>query len=150
MSKIAKAATDATQVFDEDIGIIPPDITVLSHGELRAAHSYWVGNHNYSSSQLARIQQKLKERKRQREIMFKILFIANKQDRQSNEMARYNAELNPRVMSIDDIIEKLEEHQIRWNSLVEQCDQFRSLLSREQSWREKERDVYYQKGGVGR
>ena len=141
----------AIDVYDDEIGNIPQDITTLSHEQLRAAHSYWVACHNSAEATLARARQHFKELKREREVIFKTLFVANKQhNRQSNEMARYNAELDFNVLRLDDAITKIDVFQIRCESLVLQCDHNRVLLSREQSWREKERDVYYTKGGRGK
>ena len=143
---------DAVELFDEEIGVIPEDVTEMSDEELRAAHSYWVGSLNFSSNNLAKIRRRVKELKRVRDVRFKVLFLQFKQNqRQSNEVARYRAELESVVQDADNFINRLELEEIRWEALVEQCDKFRSLLSREQSWREKDRDMYYHgRGGQGR
>ena len=136
--------------FNDELGIIPYDITKFTAEQLRGAHSYWTSCHNYSSSQLARIQYRLKELKRNREIQYKEIFLRNKVRRQSNDVARYNAELDRRIISYDNRLNKLEQHEIVWISLVKQCDYNKSLCSRDQSYREVELRTYHERGGQGR
>ena len=150
MPEQISSTLNAHEIFDADEGHIPDDITLLSPEELRIAHSYWVGCHNYGSGVLARIQRKIKELKRRREIRFKTLFLSNKRDRQSNEVARFNAELDHNMIDIDDKMNGLEQHEIIWSSLVKQCDYNRTLLSRDQSYRQEELSTYYGRGGQGR
>ena len=137
-------------IFNDEMGQIPNDITILTPEQLRAAHSYWTNCHNYSSSTLALVQQKIKELKRLREIKFKKLFLANKNFKQTNDIARYNAELSNPVKNIDDRLNKLEQQNILWSNLVSQCDLYRILCSREQSYREVELSTYFSRGGAGK
>ena len=134
---------DAREIFNEEIGNIPEDITLFSPEELRNAHAYWTSCHNYCSATLATVQQKVKEIKRLREVRYKTLFLYNKQERQSNDVARYNSELDSEVVGYDDRLNGLEQQEIIWVSLVKQCDYNRTLLSRDQSWRQDELTTYY-------
>ena len=147
MTKKNRADVDATKVYSEEVGVIPEDITLFSPEQLRTAHAYWTSCHNQSSATLAVIQQKVKELKRTREVLYKTLFLQNKEERQSNEVARYNAELDYAVQDLDNRLNGLEQHEIIWNSLVTQCDYNRMLLSRDQSWRQEELSTYYGRGG---
>ena len=147
---LRETSVNILEVYDDEMGYIPPDITRMDDASLRAAHAYWVACNTRTLAVLSRIQQKIKELKRFREVRFKTLFLQFKDERQSNEVARYNAELDAAVVEVDDAIMKLEKHELRYDSMSQQCEQYRFLLSREQSWREKEKDVYYKKGGQGR
>lgn len=150
---MARSKVPSVNIFDyfnDELGIIPYDITQFTADQLRIAHSYWTSCHNFSSSQLARIQYKLKELKHSREIQFKEIFLRNKVARQSNDVARYNAQLDRRVVSYDGRLVKLEQHETIWTSLVKQCDYNKSLCSRDQSYREVELRTYHERGGQGR
>ena len=141
--------TDALKFFDDDMGVIPGDITLITPDQLRNAHAYWTMSHNFCTSRLADIQGKIKEQKRRREVTYKTLFLENKQRRMNNEVARYTAELDHSVMRIDDRLSKLEQHEIRWYNLQKQCDYLKALCSRDQSYREEELKTYFTRGGAG-
>lgn len=136
--------------YGDELGDIPPDITMLTPEQLRAAHGYWVSCHNHASSTLALVQQNLKELKRRRSVRYKELFLHNKNLRQSNDIARYNAELSPEIHRLDDKILGFEKQEIIWSSLVSQCDYLRGLCSRDQSYREIELSTYFGRGGEGK
>ena len=134
---------DALEYYDEDRGFIPDDITLMTAEDLRNAHSYWVSCHNHASGRLAAIKSRLKELKRLREIKYKQLYIMYKDKKQTNDMARYRAEMKPSVRELDDKINILEIHMEQWNSLVTQCESKKTLCSRDQSWRQEEFSAYY-------
>ena len=140
----------ALRVFNDPVGEIPEDITLLTPDDLRNAHAYWTASHNYSSSRLADVQAKLKEIKRKREVTFKLRYLKNKNTTMTNEEARYNAEMSKKVRKIDDKIAELEGMEIRWENLLTQCEQLKFLCSRDQSFRETEIQTYYGRGGQGR
>lgn len=142
--------TNAREYFNELIGDIPEDITLMTPDDLRNAHAYWTGSHNYSSSILSGIQSKIKELKRRREVKFKTTYLENKNKRMSNEAARYASEMSKKVSALDDKINFLEVNEIKWESLLKQCDYLKALCSRDQSYREEELKTYYGRGGTGR
>ena len=150
MKKDINKGFSIKEFFDDDIGYISADITMMNPESLRAAHGYWVSCCNYSSSVLARIQQKIKELKRKREIRYKQTFLNNKNLRQSNDVARYNAELSSTINRLDNRINSLEQQDIKWSSLVNQCDYNRILCSRDQSFLESEMRTYFGRGGEGK
>ena len=142
---------DARQVFDELVGDIPEDITLLMPDQLRNAHAYWTASHNYSSSRLADIQARIKAKAREREVRFKTKYLEFKTRlRLSNEMARYKAEMTKKVSRLDDDLAAMKMLEIKWAALMQQCDSFKKLCSRDQSYREEEIRTYYGRGGTGK
>lgn len=148
--KKLKGSLDVRDLFDDEIGLIPSEITRLSPENIRDAHSYWVTAYNYCSSQLAVVQSKSKQIKMLRDAKYKQLYVQLKGMRQTNEAARYNAELHPTIMRADKRLYELSKEESQWSVYTEQCDSYRKLCSREQSYREAELKDYFGKGGRGK
>ena len=145
-SKKDSLKTSATTYYDDSMGHIPEDITMMTPDRLRNAHRYWTNCHNHASSNLTRIIAAIRKTKRIRDITYKEFFVDNKNKRMNNDLARYNAELHEDIVKLDNELVALDIQHIKWLNLTNQCESLKVLCSRDQSYREKEIESYHGKG----
>ena len=136
--------------FDKNYRI-PAQISKISPEQVRNFHSYWGSQYVYAQSVMAEYEARLKLLQGQRRVVYNRAFNAYKLRRSyANELAKTRAESDKVVVNLDESIYTVEMELITWRSLTESCRTFMSICSREQSYREKEREYFYNKGGRGK
>lgn len=148
--KDAKNLIDPFRYFDEEYKL-PADITSLPPNMLRERHAYWGEQYVFCQGRVAYYEARVKLLEPSRKLAFNNRYIrAKTRDRLTNDIARMKAEGHKSVVEIQEQIDHIEINLIAWRSLTESCRTFMQLCSRDQSYREKEMDHYYKRGGQGR
>ncbi len=141
---------DVYKYFDDENFRLPPDITELSPNELRACHAYWGSNYVFCMNKVGFIQARIKDTESRRNKRYRNRFIYYKQRRLANDLAKAMAEETKSVQKYDESLRIYRLHESRWITLMQSCDTFKAICSRDQSYREKELDHYNKRGGQGR
>ena len=142
--------TNPKRYFDKKEFWIPEDISGVSSTRLRGMHSYWGENYVFCMSRVSIIEAKLKELRQRRRVIFNNKFILYKERRLANQYAWIQAENHTKVIKFDDKINVLEIQLEIWRSLMDSCKTYKEICSRDQSFREKELDHYFKRGGQGK
>ena len=147
---IADGIIDVYEYFDDEKFRLPADITELSPNDLRACHAYWGENYVYCMNKVGFIQASIKDVEAKRSKRYRNRFIFYKQRRLANDFAKAMAEETKSVQKYDERLRIYRLHESRWVTLMQSCDTFKAICSRDQSYREKELDHYNRRGGQGK
>jgi len=146
----AQKLIDPFRFFSEEYKL-PDNITSLSANGLRERHSYWGEQYVFCQGRVAYYEAKTRLLEPQRKRAFNFRYIRYKtRDRLTNELSKMKAEIHKSVVVLQEEIDDMEVAMIMWKSLTESCRMFTQICSRDQSYREKEADHYYNRGGQGR
>ena len=150
MIKLPDLEIDPFRFFNEEFKL-PEDITSLTPEQLRACHSYWGEQYVYSQSRVSFFETRLTNINRKRRLRSNQLFVKLKETRRlANDLVRAKVEIDKKIIKLDDRIEKIESLLTIWRVLMETCRTYMQICSRDQSYREKEVDYYYKRGGKGK
>lgn len=147
---ISDGIIDVYEYFDDERFRLPEDITELTANDLRACHKYWGENYVYCMNKVGFIQASIKDVEAKRIKRYRNRFIFYKQRRLANDLAKAMAEDTKSVQKYDEKLRIYRLHESRWVTLMQSCDTFKAICSRDQSYREKELDHYNRRGGQGR
>ncbi len=147
---IVDGIIDVFTYFDDKRFHLPDDITDLPPDDLRACHKYWGENYVFCMNKLSFMQAKIKNLEHLRSKRYRKKFIEFKERRLANDLARAKAEDSNSVQKYDERLRIYRTHESLWINLMQSCDTFKAICSRDQSYREKELDHYNRRGGQGR
>lgn len=138
---------DVFRYFDRKYKI-PNDISRLSPNELRKLHSYWGQSYVYAQSMTANYEARLKSLQTERRQAYNENYIKYRRIKLTTDLSKSRSEVN--VIKLDNEIDILDIQLVIWRSLTLSCETYMRICSRDQSWRQVEKEMFDNRLGQGK